>query len=603
MPTRSLIRVLLIVAIGWLLMLGPGAMTYWSVLQNASGYQEAVFLVTGSHCFGGERTIDSRGRTSASPRYCFLEGTVTIGYDAKVATEELSIGSTVPEDTPPGTRLRVFYNPALSPFGLNYINQRTLPADEGPDPATSARAFLRSTAWMFGLALSTVLALQIVLLWGVRRLSHPPQQLALDLGGGYATLGVLFLSQGLALLLVQFSNVAWGGVVLGLILAGVGAPLLIRRCVVLNRDDGRLVRARHIFSILLDRQESPLPQVDKVSLRSDRDGVFVQLESAETRVLLGKVAAHPNACEVGKSLAAFLGVEVEDRARDVTSVATDAALTTRCRVTRMKWRRRLAAVSVLVAAVVVIVLAVEFVPDLRRSLATSVLEPSGYPQQIGFLRWWALSRLTRDPSPAALSALLRALNTIDAETFPEIATELEDAGLRAVGLTRLPGRDRDMTIRTINEQWAWQFGLSADENGGVLGLLQVEGHFVQSINAIADPDPRKGWLAWQHFGVGDLVTPEQFLWSVGPAFTDRRPIHFVITANGTSFDGQPEPITSRQDVLARTVGEALALRLWLLRGVGHDHFPEDFWTWWNAWAGKHRLPPLPHPAGEAPTDQ
>jgi hypothetical protein len=593
MTTRSLIRVLLVVVFGWLLLLGPGVLVHWSILRAARGYRPAEFLVTGSNCIGGQTTRDSKGNTSTSPRYCFLEGTVLLAGEAKGVPEELSIGSTVPADRPPGTRLRVFYNPGLPSFGINYLNQRTLPAEEGPDPAALAGRFLRSAAWMFALALATVLAIQLVLIWGVRRLSHPPQQLALDLGGGQAALGVLLFSQGLTLLLAQFPDVAWGGVVFGLILAGIGAPLLIRRCVVLSRDDGRLVRARHLFSIVFGRQELPLPPVDKVRLRSDRDGVVVELEGAETTVTLGTLATHPSARKVAENLAAFLGVEVEDRARDVAGAAIaagDAALATRRRVARRRLWRRLVAASILIDAVIVAVLAVEFVPNVRRSVATSVLKPFGYQRQVGLLRWWALDRLARDSAPEARLELLRALNTIDAGTFPEIAAELDAACSRAVGLTPQAGQDRDATIRAVNEQAVRQLGRSVDENGGVLGLLPVESRFVESINAIADPDPRTGWLAWQGFAAGDLVTPEQFLWAVGPALGDRRPIHFVIAGKA---EGQPEPITPRSDLLARTVGEALALRLWMKRGVGDDRFPDDFSAWWKEWAWKHRLPPLP----------
>jgi hypothetical protein len=68
MRTRSLIGILALLCVGWLFVLGPAVLEYSRILRNADGYRRAEFLVTGQNCIGGER----------SPRYCFLQGKVTV---------------------------------------------------------------------------------------------------------------------------------------------------------------------------------------------------------------------------------------------------------------------------------------------------------------------------------------------------------------------------------------------------------------------------------------------------------------------------------------------------------------------------------------------
>jgi hypothetical protein len=88
MTTRSLIRILLLLAVGWLLLLGPGLLTHWSILRQAGGYRRAEFLVTGGHCVGG----GSGGRTQRSAPRCFLEGKVLLDGGRTSSDEEL-VGS------------------------------------------------------------------------------------------------------------------------------------------------------------------------------------------------------------------------------------------------------------------------------------------------------------------------------------------------------------------------------------------------------------------------------------------------------------------------------------------------------------------------------
>jgi hypothetical protein len=588
---RSLVRVLLFVGLGWLLITGPPVLTDLLILRNASGYRRAVFLVTGGNCIGGDVTRDSRGQTSRSPRYCFLEGQVLPGGDSKGVAEEMSVGSSLLGESQPGTRLPVFYNPTLPAYTINNLNLRLLPDEHGTQPAVLARARLWRVAWVVLVALGTLLAVNLILRWGVRRLSNPPRQLAVDLGGGHAITGAVLFSQGVTLILAQIPNPAWDGVVFGLVLAGAGVPFLIRRFAVFSKDDATMTRGRHLFSLVLRQEVRGLPSVGTVTLRRERGSLVLALDGPGATEALGAPATLEDARRAGTELAAFFGAQFADQVP--SEEESPAAIATKRRIAAARWRRRLVRLAVLIAVVAGGVLVVERAPGVRLSVATTALEPFGSPRQVGVLRRWALDRLARDPAPAALLELLRLLNSVDAQTFPEIASDVDSAAAAAVGLAQRPGESREVTIRAVNERAAKRLAGTLDGNGGVFGLIPVASRFTGPIDTIASTEPQTAWLAWNHFAAGDLTTPEQFLWAVGPTLGDRRPIPFAITRGGSSFEGQPEPIASRPDVLAHTVGEAIALRLWLMKGVGEDRFPDDFWAWWKEWAHAHRLPPQP----------
>ena len=63
-------------------------------------------------------------------------------------------------------------------------------------------------------------------------------------------------------------------------------------------------------------------------------------------------------------------------------------------------------------------------------------------------------------------------------------------------------------------------------------------------------------------------------------------------ADARIIDCDSEPTEADGNALASSVGEGLALRLWMMQGVGDDAFPDDFQAWWGSWARQHRLPPL-----------
>lgn len=310
MKLSSLLKMALLISAGWLALLGASLYSDWTILRNASGYRPAELLVASGHCTGGQR---SRSGTT-DPRYCFLKGDILVDGNSTGQAEELSVGSTLPAKSPPGTRLKVFYNAAQQPFTVNYHNLRILPADEyGPDVARAAVRNLRFATWIMQLSVGTLFAVHLGLWWGIRHWSRPPHQLALDLGGSRAMLvGVFLFSQGLTFLVAQYPNPAWGGVVFGLVLAGIGAPFLIRRFAVFSRDDGRMIRGRHLFSVAFGREERPLSSIKKVALREEGNRVAVALDVSPGSETLATFESLPPARKLGADIAAYLGVGFRD---------------------------------------------------------------------------------------------------------------------------------------------------------------------------------------------------------------------------------------------------------------------------------------------------
>jgi hypothetical protein len=583
MTTRSLVWILLLLGTGWLLILSPGLFSYWSILRHADGYRRAEYLVTGGNCISG----GSGGRTTRSAPRCFLEGKVLLDGGRTSKDEELSVGSSLTH--PAGARIAVFYNPALPSVGPNELPQRVLQVEDGPDPASLARRWLRAAARIVLLALGSAVLVHVLLRTGTGRLAHGPRELAVDLGGGQAAVGTVLSSQGLSFLVGQIPDPAVGGIVLGLILVGAGVPLLVRRFVVFAKDDERATRGRHLLGLPFARRQESLPAVAKVSLESSGGRIGIVMTGPAVSERSEASEARATALERARRIADFFGATLED-----TTDRLPASPSAARRVAGRTLRRLAVRGAFVVALLVGAVAAVELVPGLRLSLATTILEPFGMTRQIGLARRWALARLVSDPSPAALLQLLRVLNTLDAERFPEIAADVDAAASRRAGLAPVAELDRAARIRAVNEWAAAQLGRALDANGGVLGWMPVAERFVPPIERIAGADVNDAWLGWNHFAAGELVTPEQFVYAVGPALADARPISFAIYRNGRLFEGQPVPIDSRPDVLAHTVGEALALRLWLKEGVGDERFPDDFGVWWAQWARAHRLPPV-HP--------
>jgi hypothetical protein len=577
MTTRSLLRILLVLGVGWLTLLSPSLFTLRSILRDADGYSRAEYLVTGGHCDEGDERV-----------YCFLEGKVLLDRGQTSSDEDLSVGFSLTH--PAGARLAVFYNPTR-------VSERVLEANGAADAAQLARRRLWEAARLLLLVLGSAAFVHVLLRTGPGRVGRGPRQLAIDLGGlapasglggALPAIGTVLFSQGLTLLAWQISHPEIGGIVLGLLLAAAGTPLLVRRFLVLAENQGKAIRGWHFLGLRFRKREESLPVFDRVGLRraaTDDFVVFIAGPDASERVEASSSLI--SARDRARRLASLLGVPLEDATAGLS--AHPAAGRFRARALL-----RLAAYAAALLALLTAALAfVGPVPSLRVTSAAGILEPSGIARRIGPARRWALTRLAGDRDPAALLQLLRVLNTVDAERFPEIAADVDAAASRRAGLPPLAERDRAARLLAINAWAAAQLGRSLDGNGGVLGWMPVEPRFVPAIERIASPDAQEAWLAWNDFAADDLVTAEQWVYAVGPALADGRKIRFAIYRNGPLVEAQPVPVESRPDALAHTVGEALALHLWQTRDFGAQRFPDDFNAWWAQWSRARRLPPAP----------
>jgi hypothetical protein len=569
MRTRSLIRVLLLLAAGWILITFNVLLTQWTILENAGGYRPAEFRVEGSHC------IDVGSENSYTN--CFLTGSVLA--EGKRIAGEYFVGSTVPADYRAGSQFAIFYNHAMPAFGITNYNLRILRSEGDSDAAAAARRKLWANLRVILFSLVAAVVLHIALRMGVRRLSNPPRKIAIDVGGGPAGVGLALCAFGLSFL-------AGPSLDFRLLLCGIGAPMFIRRFLVLSKDDGLATSGFHFFGYAFRQQSEPLAQITMISVEGVRKSSFIVMSGEKRRESIRKGEPYAANLKTASQLATFYGASLR-------SESDDAAPTG---LPRKTLRTLFAAVVILLQLslpVTMVVLAIGGLPSSRLSFAISALDPfNNYLRQTGFLRRWSLDQLVNDTSPETVLELLRLVNTVDAARFPELAADMDAAVMRRSGLVPLSEQDREAHLRAVNVWASSYLHKPLDENGGVLGWLPVSERFVDLIDTINSGDLHQAWLAWEHFGAGDLTSPEQFLYAVGPALGDTRPIYFSIVRSAASFEGQPVPIDSRPGALAHTVGEALALHLWTLI-ADYRTLPEDFRVWWSRWAREHRLPPPP----------
>ncbi|MBA3886845.1 MAG: hypothetical protein H0X67_14110, partial [Acidobacteria bacterium] len=96
---------LLLMCFGWLFVFGAPIHNESMVLRAADGYRDAELLVTDAQC------VTSRSSDGPSDTWCYLAG--TIGE----APVELSTGSSLPPESPVGSRVRVLFNPSMPATG------------------------------------------------------------------------------------------------------------------------------------------------------------------------------------------------------------------------------------------------------------------------------------------------------------------------------------------------------------------------------------------------------------------------------------------------------------------------------------------------------
>jgi hypothetical protein len=239
---------------------------------------------------------------------------------------------------------------------------------------------------------------------------------------------------------------------------------------------------------------------------------------------------------------------------------------------------------------------------LGGGLALVMLSRGGRTEVYSFLleptfranRVLAVKLLRHDHSDVSVLALVKLLNTVSFEQDQQVAeTALGSlAAMAGQPFARTGELQWSQVLGEANRWAASRLGRPLDTNEGVLGWFGVEEGYRSRVDWVASASPEEGCSNLFWFGPEVYANAEEFLNRAGAALGDGRPITFVMVreANRTEckpvrladFEGQP---------LARTVGEALALKLWEFRGVGGESFPEDFRAWWVEYARQRHWPP------------
>lgn len=597
MRIGTLIRLLLLMAFVWLVILGVGIFNQQKIEQHASNYLSAEFEITGSNCIGGDRVYDSRTHTySTRTRYCFWEGLVYIDGENQDVKEEIHIGSEIPSERIPGERIKVFYNPELAAFGANYQNLRVLRAEYG-DPGVVAKSWLEAAKKLVLYSLGMIVLVHFFLrfsIWWMHR--RPRRGFLVDLGGGIVGLGTLIVSQTLALLTLDFQHLTLGKIIFGLLCTGIGFAFLARKFVQYSSDTATESRGRHLFGFLLPKQKERKTIYSQAEIGISNNQLTVRLIDAKSSLTIPCGKDETTALKIAERIERQLHLPVRKSLSGWHDLIDSE--TKRSRSLAVKGIFRIALVLALTLLIVSACWQViAHVPQVRLKTIKLVMNPRGTFRHQPVLRQWTLSQIPDNADKEEILELLRLANVIDGQRFPKITADLFHTLERCTNKDPAGKIIAAPSLSVINRQAAEMLGLSLDANGGVFTWFTVEERFRTIVDTFTSPDPWEAWRAWDHFAAGQLNSSEQFLYAVGPALGDGRPIHFAIKRGSffgnqstQSFEGQPEPIAKYSDVIVRTVGEALALQYWYR--LEDEKFPEIFSTWWLKWSRDHHFPPL-----------
>ncbi|MCU0290602.1 MAG: hypothetical protein MUF10_01230, partial [Thermoanaerobaculaceae bacterium] len=206
----------------------------------------------------------------------------------------------------------------------------------------------------------------------------------------------------------------------------------------------------------------------------------------------------------------------------------------------------------------------------------------------------AVTLLRHDHSDVSVLALVKLLNTVSYEEDQPVA-EAALGSLAAIAgqpFARTGELQWSQVLGEANRWAAGRLGRPLDPNDGVLGWFGVEAGYRSRVGSVASASPHEGCANLFWFGPEVFATAEELLNRAGAALGDGRPISFVLVQENGRTECRPERLSDFEGTpLARTVGEAIAVKLWQFRGVGGETFPDDFRTWWIEYARRRHWPP------------
>lgn len=225
----------------------------------------------------------------------------------------------------------------------------------------------------------------------------------------------------------------------------------------------------------------------------------------------------------------------------------------------------------------------------RTEVYAFLLEPTFRHNRVA-----AVTLLRHDRSDVSVLALVKLLNTVSYEEDQPVA-EAALGSLTAIAgqsFARTGELEWSQVLGEANRWSAARLGRPLDANDGLLGWFGVEEDYLSRVDSVASASPHEGCTNLFWFGPEVLATAEELLTRVGAALGDRRPISFVLVEENGRVECRPDRLADFEGTpLARTVGEAIAVKLWQFRGVGSETFPEDFRTWWVEYARRRHWPP------------
>jgi hypothetical protein len=307
MTTRSLLRILLLLGVVWLMLMTLNLLSLRSIWLHADGYFRVEYLVTEGDC--------STGGGESGP--CCLEGKVLLDRGQTGRDEALCSGTSVTYRA--GALIDVFYNPTVSDRV-----ERLLYAYGADDVKQLVRRRLWQNARLLLLVLGSAALVHVLLRTGPGRVARRPRQLVIDLGGVAsdigpalgatpAAIGIVLFSHGLTFIAWGISPLQIGGIVLGLVLAAAGTPLLVRRFLVLVEDEGKAFRGWHFLGLPFRRRQESLPHFTQVGLRRTASGGFVVfLAGPEDSERVDVFRSFGPARDRARHLASLLGVPLEN---------------------------------------------------------------------------------------------------------------------------------------------------------------------------------------------------------------------------------------------------------------------------------------------------
>ncbi|MGR9106436.1 MAG: hypothetical protein ACU843_05840 [Gammaproteobacteria bacterium] len=601
MSIRRVLTVLLFVGIFFGPLIAANIWNALSIRDASDQYRRASFVVTGSNCIGGQRSIGRDGSTTTSPVYCFLEGTID------GTAEELPVSKTDIPGFPSGTEIAVWYAPDLSPFGVNYQPLRVL-RDQGEPPATNAEALLAGW-YQLPLRFSIfVILFELLYTFTAGPFWRERESGALVVVEDGALVGLGYAIAGIGLTVLSFevsAGLSLGSTVFSLAATAVGLLLCARRVHRIERKPATLSTRRGFWPVFLPVSATDLARPPRVSLEqtSPRGPARIFVNTERGAQCLLSTSDIDRAVVVAHRLADLLRQPLDERWPEdengrVLDVQTQRQ--ERRREARRRWRGRLAGLLFL-GVIAGLVAATVLKPELSAPLWQKALarDMEDLPT---VLRTFAAKQLAVSSKGEVVLSLLWTANTASPDWQAELG-KAALASLEKIAGRRFEGADRAGRLRALNAWAATRLGRRLDAHGGVLTWFEPLPRWRDLVEVIASPDVHSAWANWDLFAAGDLTSSYQFAGALGSALTDPRPIAFAIKRgsflsgpgpDSPAFEGQPEPIEEHADrVLVRTVAGALALKMWQFNDVPSDGLPEDFAAWWNAFAKSRLYPPLP----------